>query len=725
MTRAPGRSVGRVARIDVVGDRGKLLLVGMAAVFIACVVFGVARLWLAMSVGGLTPWWANLSGAGAMLALFLWYRGRPGERSAGAAHGTALIATLALLVPVAYGMSSTIWWLGLVGFAMVLLGRRREAWVWGLTIPLLVTAAVLVEPSVQLAGAAGETRTESAMARIAFVLLLVSIAAGFRGVTERRAREFHDSEERYRSLFDRAPAGIVHYDKEMCITDCNGQFAGILGRERERLVGLGLPSLVDRHALPALQAALRGEHGEYDGPFGSAAGRAGSFLSIRTAPIRGEDSGVVGAIGIFEDVTVRRRTEDELRRSQNELEDRVQARTEELRQLNISLKQSEERYRLIAENTADVIWTLDLASGRFTYVSPSVEKLKGFTPEEIMALSLQDTLSPGSVARVEAQLAASLAAIAAGDESARTGVIEVEEVAKGGGTVPTEVVATAVSAPSGEVTTILGVTRDRRERNRAEAALRESEERYRSLFAQSPIGIYRTTPDGRILLANPALLHMLGYESLEELLARNLETTGFEPEYPREWFKQALARDSEVRDFETLWTTKSGGRVRVIENARAIRDADGTVLYYEGAVEDITARRSAEDAQQRLAAAVEQGDEAVVITDLNGTIEYVNPAFERITGYGAGEVVGQTPRLLKSESHDAAFYRTMWSTITAGKVWSGHLINRRKDGSRYEEEMSISPVRDRNGKIVNFVAVKRDVTREVALQQQLNQAQKM
>ena len=165
--------------------------------------------------------------------------------------------------------------------------------------------------------------------------------------------------------------------------------------------------------------------------------------------------------------------------------------------------------------------------------------------------------------------------------------------------------------------------------------------------------------------------------------------------------------------------------MRVIENARAIRGLDGRILYYEGTVEDITARRRAEEAQHRLAAAVEQGDEAVVITDPNGTIEYVNPAFERITGYGSDEAVGRTPRLLNSGSHDVTFYKAMWDTITAGKVWSGHLINRRKDGSKYEEETTISPVRDSNGKIVNFVAVKRDVTREVALQQQLNQAQKM
>ena len=725
MTHEPDSRGPRNAAKDIVGDRHRLVLVGMAAVFAACLTFGVMRLALLLTTRALTPWWANLAGAAAILVLYLWYRRRPQERSGGAVHGTALVATLALLAPVVYGMGSTIWWLGLVGFGVVLLGRRREAWVWGLVIPLVVVAAVLLEPAVRLGAATGETALESGMARIAFVLVLIVMAAAFRGVAERRAGKLHESEERYRSLFDRAPVGIVHYGKEMCIKDCNEQFATILDSSRERLAGFDLRSLADQGVLPALQLAVAGEHGEYDGPFGTSAEGGRIVLAVRTAPLRGEDSAVVGAIGIFEDVTARRRAEDALRRSRSELEDRVQQRTEELRRLNLTLRESEKRYRLIAENTADVIWTLDLASRRFTYVSPSVEKLKGFTPEEVMASPFQDSLTPESLSRVEAQLSASLASIAAGNEAARTSAIELEEPTKDGGTVPTEVVATALTGPNGEVTAILGITRDRRERQRAERALRESEERYRSLFEQSPIGIYRTTPDGRILLANPALLHMLGYDTLDALQARNLETTGFEPEYPREWFKQTLARDGEVRDFETLWTTSSGGRVRVIENARAIRDGDGTILYYEGAVEDITARRRAEEAEHRLAAAVEQGDEAVVITDPNGTIEYVNPAFQRITGYGSDEAVGRTPRLLKSGSHDAAFYKELWDAITAGEVWSGHLTNRRKDGSTYEEETTISPVRDPDGKIVNFVAVKRDVTREVALQQQLNQAQKM
>ena len=140
---------------------------------------------------------------------------------------------------------------------------------------------------------------------------------------------------------------------------------------------------------------------------------------------------------------------------------------------------------------------------------------------------------------------------------------------------------------------------------------------------------------------------------------------------------------------------------------------------------DITQRKKSELARRRLATAVEQAEEAIMITDLAGTIQYVNPAFEKMTGYSKDEALGKNPRILKSGKQDQEFYRNLWSTVTQGKVWRGRFVNRRKDGTFYREDATISPVRDRSGGIVNFVAVKRDVTQELSLQKQLLQAQKM
>ena len=136
-------------------------------------------------------------------------------------------------------------------------------------------------------------------------------------------------------------------------------------------------------------------------------------------------------------------------------------------------------------------------------------------------------------------------------------------------------------------------------------------------------------------------------------------------------------------------------------------------------------RRRMEESHARLALAVEQAAETIVITDTEGTILYANPAFEKTTGYTRAEALGQNPRILKSCKQDAEFYRRMWAVLARGEVWEGHFFNKRKDGTLYEEEATISPVRDAAGKVVNFVAVKRDVTREAQLEAQLRQTQKM
>ena len=129
--------------------------------------------------------------------------------------------------------------------------------------------------------------------------------------------------------------------------------------------------------------------------------------------------------------------------------------------------------------------------------------------------------------------------------------------------------------------------------------------------------------------------------------------------------------------------------------------------------------------QQRLSAAIEQAAESVIITDTEGIIIYVNPAFEQISGYSQAEALGQTPSFMKSGQHDAIFYQELWAAISAGRVWRGRFVNQRKDGTLYTEDATITPVHNENQVIVNYVSVQRDVTRELQLEEQYLQAQKM
>lgn len=139
----------------------------------------------------------------------------------------------------------------------------------------------------------------------------------------------------------------------------------------------------------------------------------------------------------------------------------------------------------------------------------------------------------------------------------------------------------------------------------------------------------------------------------------------------------------------------------------------------------VLARVHLAQTERRLITAIEQTSESVVITDTAGTILYVNPAFEETTGYNRAEIIGRNPRVLKSGKHNQVFYQEMWATISSGQVWHGRLVNRKKDGNLISEDATITPVRDTRGEIVNYVEVKRDVTRELELEEQYRQAQKM
>lgn len=176
--------------------------------------------------------------------------------------------------------------------------------------------------------------------------------------------------------------------------------------------------------------------------------------------------------------------------------------------------------------------------------------------------------------------------------------------------------------------------------------------------------------------------------------------------------------------FEYRFKDVQGKYHWIHDEQRVVHTGDGRKQVV-GAWWDVTDTRMAQDELKRLAAAIDQAAEMVLITNEKGDIVYVNPAFEKITGYNAKEVLGKNPRILKSGEHDRAYYQNLWATLCAGKPWHGLFINRKKDGRLYTEEATISPVIDSSRTIVNYVAVKRDVTREQELEQQFLEAQKM
>lgn len=152
---------------------------------------------------------------------------------------------------------------------------------------------------------------------------------------------------------------------------------------------------------------------------------------------------------------------------------------------------------------------------------------------------------------------------------------------------------------------------------------------------------------------------------------------------------------------------------------------NGEPVQSLGTVQDITERIQAEESSRRLATAIDQAVDVIMITDEHGTIQYVNPAFEKLTGYTREEAVGKNSRILKSGKHSPTFYEDLWATIKSGIVWHGRFVNRSKKGELFTEETTITPVKDDKGHIINFVAVKHDISRELELEKQLRQAVKM
>jgi PAS domain S-box-containing protein len=258
----------------------------------------------------------------------------------------------------------------------------------------------------------------------------------------------------------------------------------------------------------------------------------------------------------------------------------------------------------------------------------------------------------------------------------------------------------------------------------AEAALRESEERFFNTIEAAPDSItISRVEDGRFLLVNQYFCDLTGYSREEALGRTSLELGLFVNRSDRNRYLGILTADGEVKNFEISFRRKNGALFDALLSARPLsyRGQDCLIVI----VTDISNLKKVERERALLAAVVQQANESIIVTDRRGTILYVNPAFEQTSGFDQKELLGDNFRKLKSEAHDGSFYQKMWQTISSGEVWSGNIINRMKNGKLCEFETTISPIRDSEGRITNFVSVNRDVSHEVTLQSQLRQAQKM
>jgi two-component system, cell cycle sensor histidine kinase and response regulator CckA len=387
-------------------------------------------------------------------------------------------------------------------------------------------------------------------------------------ITERRQMEeaLRESEESYRKLFENHSAVKLILDPDNgAILDANDAAAQYYGWTREELKHMKIHQI---NTLSADEVTSELKNAVSDGRihFEFRHRRAdGSVRDVEVFSSRIEMGGKIVLHSIVHDITERRQVENEL-------------------------KKSELKYRSIFENVQDVYYETSL-DGTLLEVSPSIEVIsKGqYNRADLIGRSIYEFYADAKTRDT---------IIAAIQKFGSIFDAEAQFKNRDGSCVACSISAKMSFDTETRSKKIIGSMHDISERKRAEEALMESELRFRSLYENASIGLYRTTPDGRILLANPALQKMLGYTSFHQLSQRNLEKEGFEPDYQRKEFLDKIERDGTVIGLESKWLLQDGTAMYVLESAQAIRDAQGKTLYYDGTVEDITERKMAEEQAQ-------------------------------------------------------------------------------------------------------------------------------
>jgi len=351
--------------------------------------------------------------------------------------------------------------------------------------------------------------------------------------------------------------------------------------------------------------------------------------------------------------------------------------------------------------------------GRFDYLNETGREHLGVeTAAAITGESVDDSVTIDS----DARLSDVLATVVSG---ARSLVCTTGTLVRGDGTTrPVTLTAGRIERSDGSAAVL--VCRSRR----AESERSETRSLGNRVFDEAPVGITiadANADDTPLVYANEQFQQLTGYDEAEIRghNARFLQGEGTDPNHVRE-LRDGLEREETVttelqnyrKDGSEFWN-----RVTI---APLTNDA-GDVTNYVGFQEDVTERRADEDLLRRFRRAVEAAGHGIYMTDPEGTITYVNPSFERITGYDAETVIGQTPAILKSGEMSADYYDALWETISAGEVWAEEIRDRRASGDHYYAEQTIAPLTDDDGEIEAYVAIQTDITDRKERETQLRQ----
>ena len=505
-----------------------------------------------------------------------------------------------------------------------------------------------------------------------------------------------------RGLFEGVPVGLYRSTPDGRFVDVNPALVRLLGYPDR--VSLLAADVVQLHENPADRQRWRTEM-ERTGTLQNFQvvwrRHDGTLVWLRTHDhaVRDARGQVQYYEGVIEDITAHKRDEAELR-------------------------ESEERFRRTFEDAAIGMALQDLA-GRYLRVNDAFCRMVGYTEAELLVMSSKTLTHPTDIEPEIGQERLS------GDVPALP--VEKRYLHRDGHVVWVSVNAALVHDREGRPLHFIVQVQDISTRKQAEEALRESEQRYRLLAEHVTDVIWLFDRHLHLTYVSPSVTRLRGYtvrevlgQTSEERLTPASLTVAMAALREELEIEQRPDRDPfRTRILDLELPCKDGSTVWAEMQISMLRDPEGRLTGLVGVSRDITQRRRAEETLRLQAAALDAAANAIVITDREGVIRWVNPAFTTLTGYRAEEVGGQTPRVLKSAKHDRDFYQGLWGSILAGQAWNGEMINRRRDGTLYPESQTITPVRDASGAITHFIAIKQDVAERKLLEEELRQAQKM
>ena len=495
-----------------------------------------------------------------------------------------------------------------------------------------------------------------------------------------------------RTLVDHIPDMIYVRDTANRFLLANQTFARRMGVS----VPAGLIGKTDADFYPAEVAAqyaaadrkifADGKLIDYDCTFAFPNGEKLNILNTKV-PLKNAQGDVVGLVGICHDITARKQAEE-------------------------AVRESERRYRSLFELESDAIILVDCETHRYVDANLSALRLYGYSREELLQMT------PEHVSEEPEKTRATIG----------TGQFFIPlrwHRKKNGERFAAEITTSQIDYRGRR--TELATIRDITERKQAEQALANEQALLRSLVDNLPVAVYLKDLAGRKILANPVDLRNMGLTSEAQVLGKT-DFDLFPPAEAATFYADdqlVVQTGQPVLNREEKLTRRDGSVRCLLTSKVPVFDHAGAVTGLAGIGLDITERKRAEEQLNLQFSALTAAANAIVITDPTGKIEWVNPSFTRVTGYSAEEVIGRNPRVLKSGEHPPQFYADLWAAITTGQVWQGELMNKRKNGRLYTEEMTITPVRGTDGKITHFVAIKQDVTEERMLQNRMQQTQKL